>query len=476
MEQKILANMNSFQRSSRAALVCILLASACQNVKPTGPKEGGVVALVRDARYAQAVSLAQEILDKNPDSVQANRNLHDASLALLISQGRDKTLQRDSEEGLDLFYRARELDGGNEVVRDWINKTRIQLAEDALTMSGTMNTRDELAERQEMLIRVLKYLPENEGSERVNNLRMLAVSSLKRVEENLAYCKVRSQEAFDAGRTSLAKGNHHEAMHEFATALLYDKEQVDAVDLFRHAGVMVAGDLLADALRFEEAGLYDAARMEFERVHGKAPGNLEAIEGLNRMEREVRTGRILEEAEMAMLRGTPELAGKLLDEAQEMTRMQRNVVDNMRDSLLNTKWESMYERALALEVEGRLTDAVVAFEALLSAAGEFKDSSSRKRVSEELIAKADGLYLRAADAKNEADEYSLLREIQIFWPRYLDVSVRVERLQESLDASEAMDDEQAMDAEDAEVEPSEDGELPRRAPMGRKATPKAEDF
>jgi len=449
--------MNSMKRCLPVALLLGLGLGACQSSRSSVPDDSNVAALVRDARFERALQAAQENLDREPSSRQAQRNLRDAQVALLLDAGRRLTLAGRTEEGLELFYKAQGIDGSNEVVRDWINKSRIQLAEDSLTMSGTLTSREELTERREMLIKVLAYLPENEGSVRVSNLRLLANSSLERVEENLAYCVAKGQECYEDGLGSLSNGNLHEASRDFSMSVLHDKNQLDSVAGYSRVNVMVGEEYLRQAVDYEQKGLFDAARMEYERVHQKDPSNTEASDGLDRMEREVRAGRILDEAEMAILRETPKLAEKLLAEAEEMTLVQAHLVDELRLRMRNAAWEKMYQQALALEAEGKLPEAVTAFNALLESAGDYQEAEARRKVLEDFISKAAALYARAAEAEDVATEYSLLREIQIFWPSYLDVQARLKVLQAGRDAEKAPETKAVPAAEVESARPRDRG-------------------
>ena len=450
-------NMKALGRSLVGLLILSIGMSSCGS-NPAGDAGSlDVVMLVRAGRFDQAVLTAQKLSENNPENQLAKRDLRDAKMALLMSQGRTLTLDGRTEEGLQLFYKAQGLDAHNEVVRDWINKARIQLAEDTLTQSGKLTAREELAERRDLLLKVIAFIPENENSKRVENLRFLASSSLERVEENLAYCETRGKECFEAGLGSLAHARLHESLRDFSESVLYDNSQEEAIERYRSVNILVGEEFLEQALEYERTGLFDAARMDFERVHAKDPSNEEAIQGLNRMELEVRVKRILDEAEMAMLRGTPEMARELLDEAETMTVVQKHLVDGMRVDMRNAAWEKQYQSALALESEGSLPEAAAAYGELLESAETYKEADIRKEILEEFIAKAAELYGRAAKAENAEDEYSLLSEIEILWPAYSDVKERAKALRESLESEENGD---GMDGESA----------PRR-PMDRKPGP-----
>jgi len=418
-----------------AFLLLLSLASqACQS--PSGSATGvqTVGALVRAGQFERAVISAQANVDQDPADLRAKGELRDARIAMLVAEGRRLSFEGASEEGLELFYRAQELDPENEVVRDWVNKTRIQIAEDTLTLSGTLIARDELRQRRDLLRKVLAYLPADEHSERVENLRLLGSSSLERVEQNLSYCEARGEQCFKDGLGSLAQGNLHESLRDFSASLQFEKNFEGAINGYRKANILEAEGLLEQALEYERMGLFDAARKEFERVHDKDPGNQVASKGLNRMEREVRFGRALRKAEMAVLRGAPEDALELLSDAEKLTLVQQDRVEEMRMLIRDAGWEELYQEALTLEAGGNLPDAVVAYGKLLADADEYKEASVRKSILEEFIGKAQVLYGRAAEAQDPAEEYSLLREIQILWPGYRDVKARVAKLKKSLDA------------------------------------------
>lgn len=451
--------MSSLRRAERGpqhlrflAPGLLLLAAGCSS---TGEEERDVVWLVRHGQFGEAYREAQVLADERPDDPQAQALLRDAEVAYVLHLGRSAVFEERPEEGLECFYRALELAPDNQVVQGWVLKTRVQLAEENLEAARELAQRD-LARAEEIYETVLEYLPEEDHSDRIAEVRRLAKLGLSRVLVTQNYRLTQSRSYFRDGMRGLRFFQLEQSLHDFSGSLKYDEDFDRARDRRVDVEAVMASEKLAKAKGLEAENYFHAARNEYRIVLLMDGTNEEALDGLDRMDMEVRAHGELAEAEMDILRGDFDGAQEGLQKAGELTQDQADSLGRLSAELEEARYSEMYEEARGLERDNRYPEAVEAYSKLLEEAEYYEDAIARRKTLLGFIERAEELYAAALEAADDETAAEKLREIPVFWPEYRDVEARLEVLEARL-AENAPPEEPATgespepDGEDAET-------------------------
>ena len=421
---------------ARAALLLGLLAlGACQSSQAARGSE--VRDLIRQGRFQKAQDLAAELLARDPDALELQRLDRNARVAVFLDKGRDAVLAERPERGLEAFYRAWEIDPENPIVASWILKVREQLAEEWLRRATALSGPDELDEAEEAYETVLSYLPD-EGTDLTEILRTRANVGLSRVLFLKSYRAGLSKTKFDQGIRNFRNFLLPQADHEFAVSLQFDRDNERAAVRREEVAEILAGNRLAQASIFEEAGHFFAARAEYRQVLIVDPENELAQAGLDRMDAETRAATSIAKAEMDIRRGDFEAAEEVLAETQELTVQQEDRVTKLGADIEEARLRALYDRARDLERDYRYEEGVVAYAALLEESPYYEDAQARKATLEEFIEMAAQFYANALEAGDDAEAADWLRQIEVLWPEYKDVPQRLADIEARLgvDASE----------------------------------------
>jgi hypothetical protein len=89
----------------------------------------------------------------------------------------------------------------------------------------------------------------------------------------------------------------------------------------------------------------------------------------------------------------------------------------------------VYRDALALERDWRYEEAAVRYDELLAEAQFYKDAIARRDTLNEYVRRAAELYEKAGAAATPEEQLMFLRQIELFWPEYKDVPVRIRALE-----------------------------------------------
>ena len=429
--------------SSRATaplslVLLALLAGGSTACRTTEEDDGQhVVWLVRHGRYADARTEARSLAESQPENEELQRLWVDAEVAYLLDRGRVQVFSGQATDGLAFFHRAAQVDPGNAVVDDWILKTRVQLAEEALDEATALGTGGDLVRLAELYEEVLAQLPEEDDSERVQRLGIQARLGLSRVLLTQNYRDGQSRSYYVGALEDFREYFLHPAHRGFDIALKFDEEHVKAEERRREVELVLADERLAKAQSFEEQGLFHAAMKEYRLVLLIDSSNAVARDGFDRMDLKTRQLRTLAEADMSVRRGALERAGELLDEAGKLAVEESTDVSRLEAEIEDERLRRMYERARAFEQDYRYVEAVEAYALLLDEVEHYDDAITRKATLEEFVLLADESYTAALDAKTDEDAAAALRSIQVFWPEYRDVEQRLAEIEARLAPSAA---------------------------------------
>ena len=401
-----------------APLLAVLLLGACkaQETRTEDEVESAIV----HGQYEAALTRARARAEANPGDAAAQRLVREAEVALLLDRARTAIFRGDLNQGLELLEQAHELAPDHPTVTTWIEKTHAQLAQYWLDEAVTVTGPDHLDEAELAYERVLRHDPHNAA----------AIDGLSRVLLLKNYRGGMSKTYFDDGLSSFRQLQLDQARRAFQVSRQY-KENEPASHRAGQVETMLAEERLAQARELERAGSYFAARNEYRLVLLIDPENADGRAGLDRMDRETRATRTLDEADMALRRGQLEKADQALQDAAVLTESQKDDILLLKSNIVEKRLEDLYLTARGLADDYRFPEAVEAFGALVAEAPDYKDAVLRKATLEEFIRLAEEFYAKAVASSDDevAEEY--LRAIHpVIWPEYKDVVERLEGIQE----------------------------------------------
>lgn len=402
-----------------SGLLAAVVLSACRG---SGHNDEAVASMIRHGRYADALEAARLEASENPDDPRAQALYRDCQVAYLLDLGRNSVFEGDSAEGLVFLYQAYEIDPSNRAVQDWILKTRRQLADEWLDRAALLTAPENLDQAEEAYERVLTYVPNHPD----------AVKGLSRVLLLKNYRAGLSKDYFDQGINQFRDDWLHPARWNFDVSHRYDPTNDSARHRADQVDLTLAQDRLSQARGLEKQGLYNAARNEYRLALLADPGNLEARDGLERMDRETHAHRAIAKADMSIRRGEYEQADEYIEEAEEVTEDQSDVVNQLEARIEDQQLSALYAEGQTLERDYRYQEAVQVYAELLELAPYYEDAIARKKTIEEFIVLAEDYYTRALDARSDEEALEYLRQIPIIWPEYRDVDERLKALEGKL--------------------------------------------
>lgn len=402
-------------RTSFRCLPVLLVLAACSS---NGARdEDSIDWLVAHGRYEEAVRKSAAAAQKKPGDAKLQQRHRDATLALLLEQGRRLTFLDQDEAALVKFGEAAELAPERIEPKMWIKKTRHKLAETYLERGLELHASDKLAEAIEAYDGALRYEPDNRSAQTGLAEATLAVNY--RTGLGKAY--------YEQGTRSLSEAWIERARHEYDAADKYlDDEKIDARK--RQVAVELAEARTSVAAQLEADEKFDAARNEFRLATRLDPKNTRAIEGKARCENEAHVAELMRDANNDITRGRFDAALKKAEEAGRLTLAQKERVEGLKNKIAEARYDTFYKEALSLERDGKYPEAVARFGDLLAIAAYYKDALTRKETLEDFIRRADLLYSQAAAETDPVKRSDLLRQILSFWPDYRDVQDQLRAL------------------------------------------------
>ena len=114
-----------------------------------------------------------------------------------------------------------------------------------------------------------------------------------------------------------------------------------------------------------------------------------------------------------------------------MTVQQAEKFEQVRSEVDGEQLRLIYERALTFEHDYLYQEALRVYDELLTRVDYYEDSRARRETLASYIKNAERLYEEAGSSGEKEEELSLLRQIEIFWPEYLDIQVRITSLEKA---------------------------------------------
>jgi tetratricopeptide (TPR) repeat protein len=396
------------------AVPLLLPATGCQ----APATESDVDWLVRHGRFAEAVELAEQDAAAAPGDAGAAERLRLARTAYVLDQGRQTLFAGDLDRALEILGVAESLAPENEVVAAWVAKVRAQLADRWLDEAQGLTASGEFDAALEAYEEALIYAPDDVG----------AKLGASRILLRLNYHMGLRESYYRDGLRAFRELELPIAQNSFEKAEKYSPSDAEVIARREEVEALLARERLTKARDLEQQGLWAAARNEYRLVLLVDAGSQEAIDGRDRMDREVRAHRKLVEGDMQIRKGDLERAADLLDQGEALSEGQLGDIGQARADLEQVRYHEMYEAALANELDDRFVEAIAGLEALIAEAGFYEDAIARKETLEGFVELAQRLYGEAAAADDEEAEGDLLRQIWIFWRGYEDVEPRLKAL------------------------------------------------
>lgn len=407
----------------RPSAIALLLACACASPgHEARDARSEVYDLIRRGSFGEAYARARELRDARPGDPELESLHRDATLALLLAQGRDATFDGKLDQALARFEEAARLAPGSAVAAQWLEKTRTSLAERWLNDALNLHAEDRLPEAIAAYEKALEYRPGYESALRgIESARSLA-----------AYRQNKAEGYYDDGVRALAAYWLEEARWRFGSTGKYLPEHGRARLRSALTSEMLSEQRSIVAEGLEERGLFAAAEREYKLALRLDPRNGSAAAGLERVIPEVKAARTLDQAEMYVLRERYEEALAELERAEKLTKRQADRVESLRARIGDQRLQTLYARALNLEKDQRYPEAIAAYGELLALVDYYEDAQTRRGTLEEYVRLA-AQYYEAAEAESDPRRrLELFSAIRGFWSEYRDVTERVRELEAQL--------------------------------------------
>lgn len=397
--------------------LCLAALSSCHS---TGEASGRELVLreVRHGRFEEALDRATRLLEAAPGDASLQALHRDVQVALRLDRGRDQVFLGQLDEALTTFQEAADLAPENEVVRTWIRKTQLQLADAWLDRASDLSGTDRLEEVSQAYEKVLEHDPGNPT----------AIEGRARTLLLMNYRSGQSKSYFDEGLTGFRRLKLEQARRDFHISNEF-KGNDPARERMAQVEQQLAEERLEQAEQFEQDGFWFAAANEYRLALLIDPESERARAGLDRMDRETRAATSLSDADMKVRRGELDDARETLETVEDLTEAQKDSVSLLQAGIEEKGFEELYDRALSLTEDYRYPEAVVAYDELLAVAPHFRDAEQKKATLQEFIALAEEWYQQALAAESDADAMLLLRNVLVVWPEYKDTNERLAKLE-----------------------------------------------
>ena len=376
--------------------------------------------LIDEARYTEALDLSLAELDARPDDPAAHADYERAHLASLLDLGRELTFADRHLEALALFREAAELAPQATAPRLWIRKSKDELAREHRLAAFAAEGAGEHMQAIEQYTRALFYDPEDD----------LASAGIERVRDIAGYRAEQAGDYYRQGVRSLRRFQIPEALRSFQATLKYAPDDAAGAARREEVEVLVADERQRIGAELESQGLLRGALLEYRLAREYAPDSQDIATDIARMEREVEVLEVLDEAERLLLRGDFDGAFELYDDAAGRTELLAERVASARTLAESQQLDSLYARALELEEDFQYPAAIEAYDDLLTRTGGFYlDAIARRDTLADHVEVAGRLYDQARQATDREERARYLRQIELIWPTYRDVSEQLDRLE-----------------------------------------------
>ncbi|TAJ12545.1 MAG: hypothetical protein EPO68_13650 [Planctomycetota bacterium] len=381
---------------------------------------------MHDGDYAQAVQVAAQWREREPDNSAALDAHKRASAAYLVDQGRTALFTKREEEALQSFEAAQEILPGDAVVADWVRKARRELAQRWLDHAVELAARDELEPAVDAYEKVLQYDPGSLVAREGASRALLQLNWRGGVGETYYKEGVRALREF-----WLVRAKTH---FDYTKKYLGDSERTQD----RQAEVLhlMAQDRVAMAEELERKGLFWAAHNEYRLALLIDPKEATALAARARLGVEIEASKLELEVERMLRKKDWDGALAAAEKARSLTKSRFAAFDALARRVEDGRLDAEYEAARDMEHDYRYEEAAKAYSALMERVGLYKDCRERREALRSTIEQAGALYEQARAAA-PAEALSLYRQVDLLWPDWRDVRQHIQRLQGELGSAPA---------------------------------------
>jgi len=338
---------------------------------------------------------------------------------LVLESGRRTLFAGDALSALREFEQAHRLAPEDETVQAWITKVRSQLAEEWLDVAQNLLSISEFEDSAAAFEKVLEYDPGHPT----------ASEGLYRIIVRLQYREGLGLRYYRDALDDLRNERLFPASRHIDLTRTYYPDHPRAGEREDEIRQRLAEERMARAQELERMASFHAARYEYRLVLLLAPESVEASEGMNRMDREVRALDALGEADMHIRRGDLKEARVRLEQARLATELQKDAVSLLEAQIEDVHQRAMYNAAISLYKDQLFLQAVEAFDLLLAETEYYEDAISRRDTLMEFIRDAEELYAKAEQTEDPSEQLDFFRQIAIVWPEYRDIRERMKALE-----------------------------------------------
>ncbi|MBX3464714.1 MAG: hypothetical protein KF830_16210 [Planctomycetes bacterium] len=265
-----------------------------------------------------------------------------------------------------------------------------------------------------------------------------AVDGSERVRVSLAGLTARAQSQFLEAVRKLPEFRFVEVRWHSEIALANEPDRADAEKLRQRARIEIAAKALQRGRECLAKDHFGAALVEFRNARKLDPSLPGIDEQIAQVERELDAGVRMEKAQVAMRSGRFDLAREHLGKAFEESTMSRGEISELMLQTRRREGEARYQAARDLEILGRKSEALAAFEALVKewpeGVGDEKARVDGLRLDVESAAR-EWAAAEAAEQAGDAAAALLHYEAAMqFYAGWRDGAARIERLKAAIQA------------------------------------------
>lgn len=272
----------------------------------------------------------------------------------LLERGRQEIYADRELQGIATLNDALQMQAGDEMALQLIDRAERKLAKRETVIGTDHLLKNDFENAIAAFRKAQQYKPGFKA----------AVEGEERVQAAVARLHGEAQKQFLEAIRKMPEFRYPEVDWHAQAALTRDPSRADAADVKERAMKELAQGSRRRADEARDAKNYGAALMEYRSARDLAadlPGIAEAIA---QMEREVQATWKTEQAQLEMQADRFAKARALLDEAYELSTLERTTINELRLQTSRRVGMTQYAAARDLELQGLKQEALVAFEAI----------------------------------------------------------------------------------------------------------------
>ena len=403
--------------------ICLVLTfiTACATAEIEETDLERVRDLIRHGQFVEAVGHAAQLAEDRPEDGEAVLLHRDATVAYLLARGRQKTFEGRDTDALEDFEIALQMDPSSQPSANWIDKTKRKLASEWFGRARAAHALENFEGARQAYETAIAYQPDHLGS----------TEGLARVSIQQNYRANLSDSYYNEGLRAVTEWRLDEAKHGFQGSGKYGQNVDRAERRISEIDQKLAVQRVMVATQAENEGFYGAARNDYRVATILDPSNELAQEGFERSRVEAEVERLLEQGNLWVQRGNFAKGRESMEEALKQTVRQGEKIKEAIAGIRVARSRKAYQAALDLEHDFRLEDAITAYQGVIDEFGYdlAEDSQARITTLGDYVRDAKELYAEAKAASGDKERLDILRQIEVFWPEYLDIGEQIEALE-----------------------------------------------